>query len=136
MRVVKVKRAVGHPDYDAQKYANEVAVLELAEEMHVDHMPKLYGKPKFAAKTLMVLGYGYTNTWAERKRLAPERPDYKLRRVQVRVLPAVVCGPYYVRACMKTDCICAGDTNKGLREVRITTDLKYHLNIIYTCWKY
>lgn len=54
----RVKRSVSHPDWRDQQFANDIALVELAESVAIKNMPQLYSQGDEQGKVLTFIGRG------------------------------------------------------------------------------
>jgi len=90
---IKVKRIIGHPDYDPETTSSDIALLEL-EESVTDYAPvQLYrGSDTLAGKECTVIGWGNTVGYGHPDE---EEETWMLRQVSISVISNEQCQNEY-----------------------------------------
>ncbi|XP_073828776.1 serine Protease Immune Response Integrator [Musca autumnalis] len=114
VRDVKIKRFIKHPQYDAVKVENDIALIELEEEDKDIYAPCLWSEETITSDNVVAVGYGHTQFGG----IASDQ----LLKTDVKVVPHNICQQYYAtnseaapnRIGSATH-LCAGDP-EGLRD--------------------
>lgn len=106
-RRIAVKRIIVHPSYNAARYINDIALIELEESAGVETLPLFEGSDDLAGENAVAIGWGSMSS--DRNR--PSYPDTR-QQVTLPVAEQSLCNATY-GSLVRDTMICAGVPEGG-----------------------